>query len=242
MTNNLIKYLNKRIIPWRNDFGLPRDIAHKTHSPVNILILNAATEVNRYNSPFWATKEQWNSVGCKVRYWEQPTLSYYNKDQVDGSFACAADPVMSFNEVDKLIVDTKVNIKFSHKLIAEYHYPPNDYILFPYKIHFDMGEGKEAGYYNAIFHELAHFTEPKLGWESEKYGVPVTELRAEIAADFITSYLRLPRLAFNLRSNHHKWMADWVMALSYAPNLLVAAAASAYNAFRLIVKKYANVY
>jgi antirestriction protein ArdC len=124
-----------------------------------------------------------------------------------------------------------------HRLgnVAAYFYPPRDYIVFPLREQFELGAGGLPGYYDSIFHELMHWTEPRLSWRSSPV---VCELRAEIGAPFLASQLRIP--VFNdltLLMNHRKYLSHWIKEMKKDPMLIVRIAAAASQAVDFLLRK-----
>jgi antirestriction protein ArdC len=254
ITEKIVSALVENKIPWRNDYGFPVNvISRRRYGGVNALLLNIATEQHGFTSPYWATYSQWQAQGRTVRprpenvavgKWRTEIAlprsdkqlgrwSLFNLDQVDGGFAglrnlALADP----NQADRVIEATHANINFVHGTVAQYEYPPDDRVTFPLKEQFVQGAGGLAGYYNSLFHELMHWTEPRLGWEGDERE---RELRAEIGADFLTTELRLPRLAYELRLNHHNFLGRWMDMFCNDPTAIFDIADAAYQAAEYVL-------
>jgi antirestriction protein ArdC len=64
-----------------------------------------------------------------------------------------------------------------------------DWIMLPPKEMFAM----PGAYYETAFHELAHYSEVRLGWDRQKYGYSMGELVAEMAASMLSAELGVPQ-------------------------------------------------
>ncbi len=102
------------------------------------------------------------------------------------------------------------------------------------KHHFQHGPGGASSFYHALFHELAHWTEPRArcGW----WDTPeVNELRAEIAADFLATEFAVPDYPYRCRRNVHKHLEIWINEMRRRPRLISKVAASAAKAVDYIL-------
>lgn len=107
---------------------------------------------------------------------------------------------------------------------ACYFYPPNDYIMLPHKCYFLAGIGGLMGYYDTAFHELCHWSEPRLGW---KGSYAVNELRAEVGAAYLSAEIGIPS---NGPGNHHaSYLDSWIRGINEDHRAIfrIASAASA---------------
>lgn len=77
-------------------------------------------------------------------------------------------------------------------------------------------------YAETLSHELSHWTEHRMGW-SGSYALG--ELRAEMAAIFVTAALGIP--GSNDLTNHVAYLQSWLEALENDPQFLFKAAAAA---------------
>jgi antirestriction protein ArdC len=157
----------------------------------------------------------------------------FNADQVEGEAVekFRAKPpqengFVDFGPAEEIIRATGADIRHRHGDEAAYYYPPNDFIILPLKSQF--GDNQLA-YYDVAFHELAHFSEPRLGWKpdqtlspKEKYAI--RELRADIAAAYLSSEVGIPSL-----TSHAQYLDSWIRAMQedYRIIFRVSSAASA---------------
>jgi antirestriction protein ArdC len=210
-------------------------------------------ESNGFTSPYWGTHSQWElldgiikpekgrgtrvalpsfAFGTLLQALSSATL--YNLDQIDGSFPVARQdhPLPDFGLADQIVANNGADVRFTRECEAFYYYPPDDFIELPFRDQFERGPGGIAGYYNTLFHELAHFTEPRLRWFGNAV---VRELRAEITADFLTSELGLPGLAYVCRANHHNHLALWIELMQDNPRMIFDVATAATRAVDFIL-------
>lgn len=131
----------------------------------------------------------------------------------------------AFKVFDEVIAATKADISFGGNK-AYYKSPigpwPNhndgDYIRCPNRIQFpDIRE-----WYDTIFHELAHWSEIRLGWNGT---YAMGELIAEISACFIPPSFGLP-ISDNME-NHNRYLASWLEKMKDDPKFIFQAATQA---------------
>lgn len=103
---------------------------------------------------------------------------------------------------------------------------PKDRILMPLREYFV----NDAQYYAALFHELVHYSEWRLGWQGS---MGQGELIAEIATGYIESELNLPHDTDF--TNHDKWKNEWLNEISKNPSYLLVAATQASRAANFIL-------
>jgi antirestriction protein ArdC len=160
------------------------------------------------------------------------TYTVFNLDQAEGSkldrFRTPAVPVgaefAEYGPAERAIEATGADIRHGGDR-ACYHRPVEggggDYVRLPHKGQFESG--KE--YYAAALHELAHWSEARLGWTGP---YALGELRAEIAASFLLAELGVPQ--GDDLSNHQAYVADWLEALHDDPRYIFAASTAASRA------------
>lgn len=142
-------------------------------------------------------------------YWVLKSFVVFNADQVDGEAAeqfkvherASENIVPSYDEADRLIASTGADIRFGGD--RAFYHPAEDYIQLPLKHHFINGE-----YYATVFHELTHWSEPRLQWDREANGYAMGELIAELASCYICSELDIP-LTESL-GNHAAYLQHWI--------------------------------
>lgn len=125
-------------------------------------------------------------------------------------------------EADRFVAATGAIIAIGDKPC---YVPAIDQILMP-----EIGEHETPdAYYSTLFHELTHWTGPRLGRNqstsrnSKVYGYE--ELIAELCACFT-----LPQFAMNNESNSVSYLNSWIKMLTETPAILVSAASAASTA------------
>lgn len=238
--------------PWRPDLentGFPCVVDSQEFGGIAVLLLNLSAMQKNLASKFWATQTIWQLLGGRVsgegtllpnRLDPNQWITVFNADQVCGgkadrfrsrrrSTSVAAD----YLKAEAVVKASGADIRFSTKLEAAYHFPPNDYIVFPFREQFfDL-----SAYYDSLFHELSHYSEPRLDWNGSSI---IREWRAEIAAPFLASQLGIPVLAdMKKLTNHCKHLDRWVRAMKEDPTLIfkVADAASECVAYLLSLRR-----
>jgi antirestriction protein ArdC len=209
--------------------------------------LMLACQRQGFTSGFWGTRADWELLDGKIKDGPgtqvvgsggQQLDTVWNLGQIGGDFPVSFNqrPPVDYALVDRIITGTKGAIRFTDEPLAEYHYPQpgggGDFILIWRKEHFERGPGGVPFFYNVLFHELAHFSEVRLGW----YGPPeVKELRSEIAADFLTTELAIPSYPYQLRKNVHQHLGVWVKRMRDDPELIFKVARTAAEAVDYIL-------
>src|SRR5262249_5672056 len=135
---------------------------------------------------------------------------------------------VDYRPAEAVIAASGAAIRFRPGLEVAYYYPPADHIVFPLKGQFERGPGGLPAYYDSLFHQLAHFSEPRLGWSD---GSAVGELRAEIAAPSLAAQIGIPTLCdLALLTNHRNHVGPWVEAMGADPALIFRTADAASQA------------
>lgn len=159
------------------------------------------------------------------------TWSVFNVSQVEGEVieqfkakpqadAIETFPAVEREEFDRLVKATNADIRFGFDKAAYYRLPA-DYIVMP-----DEGRFNTFGdFASTLLHELAHWTEHRLGWESDYAS---GELRAEITSSFVTSALGLPGSSDD--SNMIAYIQSWLQALENDPKHIFKASSAASKA------------
>lgn len=131
------------------------------------------------------------------------SFTVFNADQVTGDATEKHKPAAmpqtgtSYPAVEELIAATGAKIRHGGDE-AHYTLPlpegswPNhtrgDHITLPRRNRFDSVES----YLETALHELAHWTEVRIGWNRRKHGYQMGELVAEIASCYVASELSMP--------------------------------------------------
>lgn len=157
------------------------------------------------------------------------TWSVFNIAQVEGEVveqfkakpqadAIETFPAVEREQFDQLVRATNADIRYGHSKAAYYRLPA-DYIVMPEQFN-TFGD-----FASTMFHELAHWTEHRLGWEGDYAS---GELRAEIASSFVTNSLGLPGSSDD--SNTIAYIQSWIQALENDPRHIFKASSAASKA------------
>jgi antirestriction protein ArdC len=155
------------------------------------------------------------------------TFVVFHLDQVDGDgptlkrFRTPVEGRTEFDryeEAERVIAATGAAIHHGgdravyHRLTDAITLPPRDRFK------------SQADYYTTAFHEVAHWTERRLGWDGP---YALGELRAEMASCFLATEVGVPQS--DDLTNHQAYVASWLRALEGDPSVVfrIASAASA---------------
>jgi antirestriction protein ArdC len=79
ITDRILEGLRNGVVPWRKTWrpdknsGAPTNvISRRAYSGCNVLLLDLVAMARNYTSRFWATYEQWSSLGAQVRSAARP--------------------------------------------------------------------------------------------------------------------------------------------------------------------------
>jgi antirestriction protein ArdC len=241
VNQTIIDALTDKTVPWRGEHGFPRSIwSQRRFDGINAVLLLIAERKQQFRSSVWGTRAQWEALGGTIKDQAGTEIvlpkgyAVYNLSQVDGNFLVLHNAMVGYATADKIIASTGADIRFTHDRIAEYHYPEDgDYIKLCYREHFERGPGGVPGYYHTVFHELAHWTEPRCNWWTSKD--EIRELRAEIAADFLMTELELPAFPYHARRHFHHHIDPWVREMTRDPRMVFKVAAAASQAVDYIL-------
>lgn len=86
-----------------------------------------------------------------------------------------------------------------------------DYIVLPERHRFHSPEA----YYETAFHELAHHSEVRLGWDHRKHGYEMGELVAEIASAYLATELGMPLGLDNKAAYLKSWLEGMRQSASF---------------------------
>ena len=141
------------------------------------------------------------------RFFVMRTWTVFNADQVDGADKWQAKgegdfTVPDFGPADALIAATAADIW--HYGDQAFYNRAGDYIVVPPKHRFDpLGT-----YYETVFREFGHWSEPRLGWDSRQHGCATGELVAEMAASFLATELGVPQSLDNDAAHLNSWLRE----------------------------------
>ena len=167
----------------------------------------------------------------------------FNSEQVEGPIdqylVRGSSAQVDWQRAEQMVVTSGAKIKFVHGTYAAYHRPPQDFIVFPLKQQFIDGPGSLCGYYDSLFHELVHWSEPRLLWYPDMKWDDVTkyainELRAEMGAGWMATMLDIP--SSKMDRNHNKYLDRWLCAMRHDPGLIFQVAQGANLAVEYLLQ------
>jgi antirestriction protein ArdC len=255
VTRRIADALAPGAIPWRKDWvahrnsGIPCDIDGTSCRGINAILLQMAASEFGFRSRWWARLQNWRSLGFRLKWntcagtkivtfddGQMRESVVFNAEQVAGAAVdeylvrCNGPAQVDWQRAERLVVTSGAKINFVFGTLAAYHRPPQDCITFPLKRQFEKGPGGLSGYYDSLFHELLHWTEPRLLWypdanwdEATKYAI--NELRAEMGAGWLATTVDIP--ISKMDRNHKKYLDCWLSALREDPGLIFQVAQSA---------------
>lgn len=137
------------------------------------------------------------------------SFTVFNADQVSGveQFQSQHDDgdtnaVPDFAPADELIEATEADIR--HGGNRAFYRPSEDFIQMPPKHRFDP----PGSYYESLLHELGHWSEHRVGWDSKKAGYAMNELVAEMVSCFLATELGVPQ--GEGIENHAAYLKSWL--------------------------------
>ena len=215
--------LDRGEIPWRF-FTFPRNIlSGKPCYGTAPILLNIAAASKRHVSPWWGTAIHWAvfdshvapKSGIDIPDFDEP---FFNWEVTDRSYCPPAlrheDPDAVFDAIVKL---AGVRLVFNAGSDCRWIGGPDEHITIPHKWMFELGPGKVEAYWDALGHELFHFSESRVGWKAD---YDVSELRAEIGTGYLGALVGAKPLPINLAGHHRTYQARWSASLRADPMLL----------------------
>ncbi len=104
---------------------------------------------------------------------------------------------------ENLIANSEADIRHGGNQAC--YYRDCDYIQMPFKNQFT----NQNEYYETLLHELCHWSESRLGWESS---YEMNELVAEIGSCFLSRELQINQCSDHLQ-NHSSYIAGWLRSM-----------------------------
>ena len=268
ITNSIIESLKKGKIPWRKPWsGIdgPRTpmnfVTKRRYSGINIPILWAASQERGYDVDYYATFNQWKSIGASVKKGEKAVhvvlfkpVKKTVKDE-DGTERLEQFPILRVfpvfsihsvqgGGVDKLL-NQPVGPVFEHEQREEFlrvvdatkadvRYGGSKAVYYRDADYIGMPEEGRFESFPAFAETLAH----ELGhWTEKRLDWTGTysagELRSELTAVFVSSTMM--DISQNL-SNHTAYIGSWLQALENDPKAIFRASAAASKAADYILK------
>lgn len=262
VTDTIIAELEKGaapwVKPWRADNSADRNITTgKPYQGINRLLFGLSSMARGYSSPYWASYDQWQTLGGQVRKGEKGTQGVFfkpvvsRKDKATGeeSVYTLLKPFWVFNlaQVDGITItppatDTApfnaietaeatiaaTGAVITHGGDAAFYAPTLDRIQLPNQSAF----ANEASYYATAFHELGHWTGAKhrldRNLSAGRFGNPSYAFE-ELVAEITAAYLCADhQIQGELR--HAGYIGHWLKACREDNKAIFKAAALAQKA------------
>lgn len=190
-----------------------------------------------FYKPVAITKKKANGEETESTFPLLREYTVFNADQVDGAdaYRChsfAESTTINYQPAEDAIASTGADIRHVAGDQACYFRPPLDFIRMPLKQQFEAGVGGLPGYYDTIFHELAHWSESRLDW---KGSYALGELRAELSAAFLTAAVGVPQVDAYLLRNNAPYLGHWIEAMKGDPKVIFQISSAASKASDFIL-------
>jgi antirestriction protein ArdC len=170
------------------------------------------------------------------KYWLLKRFTLFNAEQAEGAVAekyqaveLPATTEPDFGPADELILATGADVHFGGDM-AFYRRPmpegswPNhidgDFIGMPPKCCFEKG-----AFYNTLLHEMAHWSEVRVGWDRRKETYEMGELVAEISSCYLAAELGIPNT--EPLDNHAAYVKSWLFGMKGDPSFIFKASKQA---------------
>ena len=264
ITNTIIESLNQGRIPWRKPWasiGGPRTatnfVTNRPYSGVNIIATLIAETKNNWPISYWATFNQFRSIGCRIRkgakatsivYWAQikKTVEGKNGDPVEKSIPylktwsifnvaqAEGEAIEKFHAQPVLKTFDVDRSEFDIAVSATQARIDHGHELAAYLpledriIMPDVGRFDSFPDYAATkLHELSHWVQPKHRLNIEGTYAE-NELFAEISSSYLMASLGIPH-ADDLR-NTKAYIQSWLKSVGDDPKAIFKASSLASKA------------
>lgn len=269
ITASIVNSLNEGCVPWRKcwaSVGGPRTatnfVTKRPYSGVNVIMTFLAEAKNNWPVSYWATFNQFRSIGCRIRkgekattivYWQQikksvkddngdavektipllKTWSIFNVAQAEG------DAIQNLTKLPELKTFDDDHSEFNETVEAtqariDFGHEIAAYLPLEDRIVMpDEGRFDSFSDYAAtMFHELSHWSQT-----DNRLGIQGTyaenELFAEISSSFLMAALGIPH-ADEMR-NTKAYIQSWLTTLNNDPKSILKAASAASRAADFIL-------
>lgn len=161
-------------------------------------------------------------------YWLLRRFTLFNACQVVGAAAEQYQVVEQpdtdrhqqpdYEPAERLIAATGADIRFGGNRAC--YSVGGDFICLPPKSSFVGG-----AFYTTVLHELAHWSECRVGWDRSKDNYAMGELIAEMASCFLAAELGIPNT--EPLENHASYIKNWLQAMKNDANYIFKASRQA---------------
>jgi len=269
ITNSLIQSLSEGRIPWRKPWvsiGGPRMatnfVTNRRYSGVNTIITMMAETKNNWPVSYWATFNQFRSIGCHIRkgskattivYWSQikKTVEDKNGDSVEKTIPylktwnifnvaqAEGEAIKKFHAQPELKTFDVDRTEFDATVAATEARIDHGHELAAYLpledriILPDLGRNHSWPDYAATtLHELSHWSQPKHRLNIEG-SYAENELFAEITSSYLMAALGIPH-ADDMR-NTKAYIQSWIKHVSGDPKAIWKASTASSRAAEYIL-------
>lgn len=258
IAESVLKALRVENMPWRSSRGIPANPrTGSNYSGINLLILDAVATDRNYRSKWWATYQQWHSIGMQVERrpakaveWGVPTVNWKRLRKVVDKGDIIS--IERFGHMQKHSVFNAEQV-FGRDL-KKYLITLNDYNSVNYapiealidatgaviKIdedcqlpHYDRASDNIVLPCRETFLNQQQWVATKIHelfhWAESRLGWTGSEDQGEFIAEIGTGYFEAE---FDLphdfdMTNCRKWLPDWISSIEKNPRYLFDAAAQA---------------
>lgn len=261
VTNKIIEALEAGVAPWVRPWtggDVPRNgNSQRPYNGINAMLLEFAGM--EYGSHEWFTFKGAKKLGGQVRKGERSTMivfwkifhkdvedeitgeierkkifflkhyNVFNREQIDGLPAeRTPDAVPPIEDIDAIVEETGARITYGGNRAA--YAPMLDQIMMPERDYFKDA----AAFYATQFHELAHWTAPRLDRKiSGTFGSP-EYAREELVAEIASAYLS-DRCGLDGTLQHPEYLAHWIKVLKEDERVIFSVAKEARQAAEFIL-------
>lgn len=235
ISTKIVRDIYKNQAPWQRkwvgNIPFPKNVHTKRkYGGVDVLLLCLSAREHGFTHYYWGDAVDFEVYGLPVSGipTEIPSGYVYNYEQIifqQEKIKVSKKP--DYTLAEKVLNAVPARVIYNEDRVAEYHFPPKDYITIPPLGSYEMGIGGINAYYEFLSHELIHWTEPRLAF-SRSSPDGVRELRAEIGAAFMMMELKIPHsIAYK---NREKYKPLWMHYIASDFDFIIKIAESATQA------------
>ncbi len=269
VTDSILDAIQRSPSPWQmpwhtgadRTLQLPRSIAGRRYSGINVLSLWASARRFGFSDPTWATEECWRKAGMRllpaenattaIIYRERKTsattgpirfarrLPLYNRHQVYGDQAKNDPrPKAILIAIDELAQAAGARIEIGST--GACYRPEHDDILLPHHARFRGSLDRTSEAFAAVLlHELVHWSGAPHRLNRDLTGrfgssaYAMEELVAELGCAFLCAELGI---ASRPRPDHARYISGWLRVLKNDNRAILVAASQAEKATRYLLR------
>jgi len=267
ITSQIVDALKQGVAPWWKSWiddpnaGSPTNVmSQRRYRGINPLILELSAIKQGFQSKWWGTFGQWNSLGAWIKKGSKATQIVFCKPvkQIEPGLH-GKDWEVTYHLLRTFAVFNAEQSSFDEFKVGhehDYHDSSDVYEQAETAIDATNADIRYGGngafyhrvgdfiqmpfknqftslsdYYSTTFHELMHWSESRLGWNGSH---PMGELIAEMGACFIATELRIPHCDDYL-DKHTGYLAHWLTSMQNDPKWIFKASSQASKASDFIL-------